>query len=122
MNAPATADAHGDGAPAVARVFFLFGLLGVAFVVLGTIMMLHHGDVRASFVPSPPGEFFSELSSGRARGVLSVGLYCLLALPLVRNVAVVLRALSRGALWPAALAILTVILLLLLYLGLSVPA
>ena len=83
------------------------------------MLTLGQGDVRAPFSLSSPGVLLDDALALRANGVLGLGLLALLALPLVRNAAVLVRAIRRSALRPGVLAGLTSLLLLLLYLGLS---
>jgi hypothetical protein len=96
------------GHPKVALVFLVAGLLAGLVLGMGLVLALVEGDVRAPFVQPA----FGELS---ARGLLSWGLALLLALPLVRNVAVLAAAMQRGRRGAAALALLVLAALLALY-------
>lgn len=99
------------GFPWVARVFLLTGLLGGLVLAVGLVLALLEGDVRAPFVaPTLQG-----LSRLEPPAVLTLGLAILLALPLVRNVAVILVTLRRDRPAPAMLAFLVLLTLLTLY-------
>jgi hypothetical protein len=120
---PPRADPEREGAaPFVARVFSAFGLVGTALVVLGTALTLAQGDVSAPYSLPAPGALLGDLLALRAPAVLGAGLLWLLALPLVRNAAVVFRSLRRSTPAPALLALLTSGLLVVLYLSLTLLA
>jgi hypothetical protein len=93
-----------EGFPGVARVFAVCGLVALVTVVTGLALALTSG-LDAALPRAFP------LPGGAAGVALNAGVALLLALPLLRNAAVLVAALRRGPRYALALATVTTLLL-----------
>src|SRR5690606_24358879 len=99
----------------VATLFLAFGLFAGLVVVVGFVLAFAEGTLHAVHAWPRPSALLRDLKALCSDGVLGLGLALLLALPIVRNVAVSVVLLRRRQRRAAALALVTTLVLIALY-------
>lgn len=113
---------HARARARVATLFFGFGVSACVVVVVGLLLALLEGAALAAFSWPSPRRLAQDVVALSPDGVLSLGLFLLLLLPLVRNTSVMVALLRQGKRTAALLALVVIIALAALYLSLSLTA